>query len=441
MQFTPDQKLQLSEALLTHLKEWSEIAAEQAKKEKEEDPGYKKPTDSECEKEDEENGEEKLAKTLVDDFGAAGEASINMMETNCGEFSDYYISLVSYSEKFLAIKRYLSLDDHLTLVENNSAKISYVSAKDGHAAESEILPPAVSKSTSSLSTINPQQLKDMGNDNFFAGKYFVALGFYSLGIRKLLDDNRMDNTTQVKSLLASLYYNCASCYWKLAVSAPESYPKLLQQYTDSGALKKYASTETLEALECEMRKNCLDMGMLYDACIDFCRKCNTIMPSHRRSLHRHASCLHALKQYNQALELIENGLSQIPSPENIAMQNQGRSKRNKQEVDNAMEETKALHDLRRLCMAHMLLTEGQPDGEDNDDNSLNKKPSTSNLVKDDVGNVLSKLRARHTREVNNITHAWDGVDRSNWGDEDLDSMKSPMELSEPNTTVDDNDKS
>ena len=119
VQFTPEQKLQLSEPLLSHLQDWAVVAVDEAKKEKENVPSYKKPetTEGDGAEEEEENGEAKLAKTLVEDFGAAGEAAVNTIETNNGEFSDYYIGLVSFSEKFLALPKELDADDHLALIE------------------------------------------------------------------------------------------------------------------------------------------------------------------------------------------------------------------------------------------------------------------------------------------------------------------------------------
>jgi hypothetical protein len=117
----------------------------------------------------------------------------------------------------------------------------------------------------------------------------------------------------------------------------------------------------------------------------------------------------AQEQYSEALAVIETGLARIPVK--TAISASSLSKQKKQEADVAVEETKALQDLRRLCMAHIMMTNTKSE------NPVHTTctPSTDVLGDNNVGLILGKLRARHVREQQNIGHAWDGVERT--GDE------------------------
>jgi hypothetical protein len=424
VQFTPDQKLQLSGALLSHLSEWAEVAAREAQEAKDNAPAYKKPSEESSdtdvvEDEEQEDGEAKLARTLVEDFGAAGEATLNEVESNNGDFSDYFIALFAFPDSFLAISKHIDQDEHLVLVEQDDIAQSVpTSATDGSYQDPPSIPavPKVKSPAVSLSSISSQQLKDMGNEKFFANKFCYALGFYIIGIKKILEERNnpnssttSDNTTQTSSLLASLYYNCASCYWKLAAIDEAQHPKQLSQLRESDILKKYTSVEHLQAISDEARATCTSKDSLYTACKENCQKCLVVAPSHRRALHRQASCFLAQEQYSEALAVIETGLARIPVK--TAISASGLSKQKKQEADVAVEETKALQDLRRLCMAHIMMTNTKSE------NLVHTTctPSTDVLGDNNVGLILGKLRARHVREQQNIGHAWDGVERT--GDE------------------------
>jgi len=422
VQFTPDQKLQLSGALLAHLKEWAEVAARTAEEAKKNEPAYKKQTESnegsdEQAEEEQEDGEAKLARTLAEDFGAAGEATVNVMESDSGDFSDYFIALFVLPEAFMTVDKHLGQDEHLALLEKEKAS-----------TEPENIPipkPAAQTAPSSsgqkLSSISAQQLKDMGNEKFFANKYTIALGFYSIGIEKLQgdmsnpDNASSDNTTRNASLLASLHYNCASCYWKLAATDSAQIPKLMAQYTTCDVLKKYTTSEHLQVIADDMRDVCASKDALYAACMANCEKCLVEAPSHRRALHRQASCLLAQERYSEALALVEEGLARAPAK--AAQSTAGLSKQKKQEAESAVEEIKALHDLRRLCLAHMMM--GKDGAKESSAKSSSVSSSKDTLVNDSVSLILGKLKARQAREQQHISHAWDGVERT--GDESTES--------------------
>ena len=439
VQFTPEQRLQLSGDFLTHLRGWAEVAAEKAKEAKENEPAYKKPAESdekdgnseteEMEKEEEEDGEVKLARTLVEDFGAAGEVAVNDQESSSGGFSDYYLGLLAFTEKFMAIPTRLEAEDHVALVDRLEAAATVsegtsLSGEDQKAVPVNPAPPAVSRTQQGLSSISAQQLKDMGNEKFFASKFFLALGFYTIGIKKLLADksnpssSASDNTTQATSLLASLHYNCASCYWKLAATAPapEQHAKLLSQCASSEVLKKYVSSEYLHSI-CEvMEINSSSKESLLAVCMEHCVSCLAVFPSHRRALHRQASCLHAQEKYQDALSVIEQGLARVPSTTTLTSM----TKQSKQDTEKTVEETNALHDLRRLCVANMLIVERAASVERasaGGEAVEGQSSGGSHLVNNQVSSILGKLKARQVREEQRSSHAWDGVERTWEGDE------------------------
>jgi tetratricopeptide (TPR) repeat protein len=131
----------------------------------------------------------------------------------------------------------------------------------------------------------PFQLKEKGNYFFFEKKYLQALECYLTALDEL-SSHSTDNGSTV--LPAILHYNCASSYWKLS----EQFP--LSNGWETGNV---ILLETLRSVD-----------SLMEACIAACERCLNQDPNYFKARYRCAMALQQRGQLNEAVKILDPDL-------------------------------------------------------------------------------------------------------------------------------------
>jgi tetratricopeptide (TPR) repeat protein len=194
--------------------------------------------------------ESQLARTLLEDFSAAGTCSFGSVEEKSGQLLAGIIS----------------------------------SQFQANVPDSDLIEPRFPEHEEVLrqSVDNlPFQLKEKGNHLFTEKKYLQALDCYLQAIDQL----PAPGTVADSALLATLHYNCASSYWKLS----EQFPL--------GSASGTANAIFLEALQ--------SLDSLLEACITACHLCLNRDPNYSKARYRCAVALHQRGEVSEAVKILD----------------------------------------------------------------------------------------------------------------------------------------
>jgi hypothetical protein len=190
-------------------------------------------------------------------------------------------------------------------------------------------------------------------------------------------------------LSATLCFNVASVLWKLSAMSAEEVEVAVEK-ADTGY--ECVHSPTLGQLTAMMTSR----ASILLGCVDFCERCLSICGGdHKKALYRLSAALLELDRAAEAIDKLDEYFKQQRLLTSGSV---------------GGEDVAALHDMRRKCIARVVLKGGS-----RGEVVLRHQEAHTAALPQIVGNatskVLSQLQARRGRIHNSVSHPWDGIIR------------------------------
>jgi hypothetical protein len=374
--------LKLSDSLLDSLQVWSQGKRRSISA-----------ADVEEDADETEDPEIQLASTLVKDFKEAGVAdTASGASDGTGIFvQGCVIPQFTETEIFNIPPDVLAADDRRV-----TSQVIHSNATEAQFLDTPPLP-KVDSSTDTASksfkyqTWSPLEIKNKGNAFFNDGKLVAAGQCYMHALMDLQREGASVRRDDAASppLSATLCFNVASVLWKLSAMSAEEVEVAVEK-ADTGY--ECVHSPTLGQLTAMMTSR----ASILLGCVDFCERCLSICGGdHKKALYRLSAALLELDRAAEAIDKLDEYFKQQRLLTSSSV---------------GGEDVAALHDMRRKCIARVVLKGGS-----HGEGVLRHQEAHTAALPQIVGNatskVLSQLQARRGRIHNSVSHPWDGIIR------------------------------
>ena len=343
-EYSKDENLVLSNALLAAFYQW-------AKRKEGENVDESTDTGTDVKS----NDEIELAKTLLKDFGKMESIEDVVLDNLAGKEEFVVHGLSSLAEDFLA-------DGELFRQEFDKR------LRDGRRdmIQADIL---------DINTVI--KAKDDANTLFKSKRYVDALVLYDKGL-KTLENVEIDETSKA-DMMATLYFNKASTFWKL-----------YQESAASNLSSSSIPSDPDDIDDIELDTSLSDKIFELQRCEQACEAALDIRPHHIKAFFRLINVIIALGRPKEALERVDIFKKTVND-------------------DVEKEKEKILAELTRKCNASLILRSGHihtaMESKDPDVIASTILFSGAN-IKPRTAKMLAKLNMRRQREDENVEHAW-----------------------------------
>lgn len=355
-----------------------------------------------------EDPEVQLAETLVRDFSEAGVAENESSEASLSGIFVHGCVVPKFTEHdmFNISLDVLADDDKRTAQQKAAARV-HEEQKLPAPPPSTVSPIAASsQSFFKFKTWSPLEVKNKGNEFFNEGKFLAAGQCYLHALSDLQTAKGRGGLEESPSLGATLNFNVASVLWKLSALSPEDVALALEKVNTGYECVNSPTLEQLRSMMASRERMLL-------GCVAFCEECLSMSQGdHKKALYRLSAALLELDRAAEAITKLDGYFRQHKVQTAAA----------------GGDEFAALHDMRRKCIARVVLHGGvtslcQPSGDK--DSAVT---AASQIVGEATSKVLSQLQARRGRIHNSVSHPWDGVIRD--GDTDSGTEESSRPLAD-----------